>query len=183
MACLPAGSRVTSRPGLQPKAMSGLLVLLQPKLVLTLMTHGVLCWCTWLLIPLKATLMPGIWAPTQDNVCVWRLCCHWSHAYLNVLHCHLWPWLYPCRLSRTMSGCVVLSQPGSVLMFMAQVPAKGHIHDWNLCSNLWPYWHWRAMPPPGPCWFKWQALPPRAMLTSRTELPYRAMSRTVNLQQ
>lgn len=37
---------------------------------------------------------------------------------LSGLHCHLWPWLYPCLLSSTMSECVVLSQPGSVLVFL-----------------------------------------------------------------
>ena len=43
VACLPPGSWMTSRPGLQPKAMSSLLILPHPSPLLTLMTHGVLC--------------------------------------------------------------------------------------------------------------------------------------------
>lgn len=39
-------------------------------------------------------------------------------------------------LSRSLSGSVVLPQPGSVWILMAHIATKGHIDAWDLNCNL-----------------------------------------------
>lgn len=54
-------------------------------------------------------------------------------------------------LLRTISGPAVLPQLGSVLISTACSAAKGYVDVQGLGHNLWPCWHPRAMPLPGPC--------------------------------
>lgn len=82
-------------------------------------------------------------------------------------------------LLRTMSGPAFLPQLGSVLIPMPCNATKGYVDVQGLGHNLWPCWLPRAMPPPGPCWSKWPALSPVAMVSSGTGPLARAMSESI----
>lgn len=50
-------------------------------------TQG-LSWFPWLLLPLRAMLIPGIWSATWDDVGIWGTCYHQGHTDPCGLHCH-----------------------------------------------------------------------------------------------
>lgn len=66
--CLPPRTRMMSKPGLPPKAMSGSMVLLQRRSILTSMTH----------VTTKAKGMPRVWVATSGHFGVPGLWCHWG---------------------------------------------------------------------------------------------------------
>lgn len=64
---------------------------------------------------------------TRDMV-MWVAC--------TVMEGHVMVATWPGVLPRTMSGTVVLLQPGSVLMFLVHAATRVHLDTWGLGPNL-----------------------------------------------
>lgn len=64
-----------------------------------------LCQCQWLLSPLKAVQIPGIWADTEGHIGAQASCCHQGHTDHSELCCHLEPcWFLGLSCRRTCLG-------------------------------------------------------------------------------
>lgn len=116
-----------------------------------------LCWCLWLLLPLKVRHMPRVSTVTWVHFNIQQPCCDRGQADLMGLWCHLWEWWHPVQA--TAKGHVWVCSPTS-----ARVCVDIHASCYHQMLYRCPYWS------------EWPALTPRTKVTSGSK----PMPRTIS---